>query len=177
MSVLSLEFAKQQKIKLNYPLQQLPYCWFKAYSHLLRQKCSMGERWSGHSDDADQTTCHSVSVVLQSFLSGCGCAEAAWRFFPAAASVTCSGNGTRTTSQKATLSPTLSEWVGLLENLLCVNNTGRQKAANKTNLSVSFNSRDSAQFRVKSRFNSGGSEWWVGEFWSGSQNIFTRVMS
>lgn len=52
-----------------------------------------------------------LPVLPQSSPSGCGCAEEAWRFSPAAAWVTCSGNGTRTTSQKATLSPTSSEWV------------------------------------------------------------------
>lgn len=60
--------------------------------------------------------------------------------------------------------------------------TARQKAANKMNLSVSFNARDSARFRVKfrcftgqrSRFNSSGSERWVSEFWKGLQNNFTQ---
>lgn len=111
---------------LNYPLQQLSYCWFTAYCHLLHKKCSRwtwpGRYWvvadqTGTSDSYMPThlTSSSVSVLLQSFLSGCGCAGEAWRFFPAAAWVMCSGSDTRTTSQKATLSPTLSEWVDVLE--------------------------------------------------------------
>lgn len=46
---------------------------------------------------------------LQSFPSVCGCVEAAWRFFPAAASDMFLGSGTRMNSQKAMRSHTLSE--------------------------------------------------------------------
>lgn len=56
-----------------------------------------------------------VSVPLQSSPSVCGCAEAAWRFCPAAASDTFLGSGTRMNSQKATHSRTLSESVVLFQ--------------------------------------------------------------
>lgn len=55
-----------------------------------------------------------VPVLAQSCRSESGCAEEVWRSFPVAAWVTCSGNATRTTSQRATLLPTSSEWVGWL---------------------------------------------------------------
>lgn len=110
MSSLSLEIAGQQSIKLSPATASIL---------LISSSKPSADEWTQlrllgrcRLDGLVDVT---VSVPLQSSPSVCGCAEAAWRFCPAAASDTFLGSGTRMNSQKATHSRTLSESVVLFQ--------------------------------------------------------------